>query len=61
MTDSLFIEKFFYVGVLQFGAIVTSYSFDLDLKFILSSFCKLLECILNYAFIMQKEHPSERE
>jgi hypothetical protein len=27
----------------------------------LSSFCKLLECILNYAFIMQKEHPSERE
>ena len=34
VTNSFFIKIFFYVGVLEFGAIVTSYFLDLGLKLI---------------------------
>ena len=59
MTNSLFIKVLFYVGVLELGAIVASYSLDLGFKLILGSFCKFLEGLLYYTFIMQKEYPSE--
>src|SRR6185437_13432963 len=50
MTNSFFIMIFFYVGVLEFGAIVTSYFLDLGFKLVLGSFCKFLECFLCYTF-----------
>ena len=59
MTNSLFIKILFNVGVLELGAIVTSYSFDLGFKLILGSFCKFLESFLHYTFVMQKEYLSE--
>jgi len=59
MTNSLFIKILFNVGVLELGAIVTSYSFDLGFKLILGSFCKFLESFLYHTFVMQKEYPSE--
>jgi len=59
MTNSFFIKILFYVGVLEFGAIVTSYFLDLGFKLVLGSFCKFLECFLYYTFVMQKEYPSE--
>ena len=59
MTNSFFIKIFFYVGVLELGAIVASYSLDLGFKLILGSFCKFLEGFLYYTFVMQKEYPSE--
>ena len=59
MCNAFFFKILFYVGVLELGAIVTSYSFDLGFKLILGSFCKFLESLLYYTFVMQKEYPSE--
>ena len=59
MTNSLFIKILFYVGVLELGAIVASYSLDLGFKLILGSLCKFLESFLCYTFVMQKKYPSE--
>jgi len=59
MANSLFIKIFFYVDVLELGAIVASCSLDLGFKLILGSFCKFLEGLLYYTFVMQKEYPSE--
>jgi hypothetical protein len=52
MTDSFSFQKFFYVDVLEFDAIVTSYFLDLGFKLILSSFCKLLKCILYFTLML---------
>ena len=59
MTNSFFIKIFFYVGVLELGAIVASYSLDLGFKLVLGSFCKFLESFLYCTFVMQKEYLSE--
>jgi len=59
MLDSLFIKKFLNIGVSEFRAIVTSNILDLQLKFILSSSNEFLDNSLNFAFVMQKEYPSE--
>ena len=59
MTNSLFIKILFYVGVLELGAIVTSYSLDLGFKLVFGSLCKFLKSFSYYTFVMQKEYPSE--
>ena len=59
MLDSFFIKELFNVGVLELRPIVTSKSFDLDIKLILGSSCKLLEDTLHFTLIMQKEYLSE--
>ena len=59
MLDFFFIKELFNVGVLELRPIVTSKSFDLDIKLILGSSCKLLEDALHFTLIMQKEYLSE--
>jgi hypothetical protein len=49
MLDTFFIKIIFHLSVLELGAIVTSNSFDFNIKFILCSFQEFV----------QKEHPSE--
>jgi hypothetical protein len=46
-------------SVLELGAIATSYLLDLDIKLIFISFQELLEHLLCFALVMQKEYPSE--
>jgi len=59
MLDALFIKESFNVGIPKLRLIVTSHFLDLQITFILSSSCKLLEDLLGFTFISQKEHPSE--
>jgi hypothetical protein len=58
MTNAFFIKILFNVGVLELGAIVTSYSLDLYIKLILGSCGKLLEYFMNLALVLHKEYPS---
>jgi hypothetical protein len=59
MLDSFFIKEFFNIGVLEFQTIVTSYIFDVQLIFILSSSNEFLDNSLSFTFILQEEYPSE--
>jgi hypothetical protein len=59
MIDALLIKIIFNLSVLQLGAIVTSYLLDLSIKHILSSLQELLEHLLCFTLVMQKEYPSE--
>src|SRR5688572_14520404 len=57
MINIYLVKILFNVGVLELGAIVTSYSLDLHFKLILCSCCKLLEYPMNFTLVMQEEHP----
>jgi hypothetical protein len=61
MLNSFIIKEFFNVGVLELRPIVTSNSLDLDIKLILGSSCKLLEDILSFTLITQKEYQVKQE
>jgi hypothetical protein len=54
MTNSFTIKILFNVGILELGAIVTSYSLDLHINLILGSGCKLVEYIMNLILVTQK-------
>jgi hypothetical protein len=58
MTNAFFIKILFNVGVLELGAIVTSHSLNLHIKFILGSCGKLLEYLMDFALVLHKEYPS---
>jgi hypothetical protein len=58
ITNAFTIKILFDVGVLELGAIVTSYSLDLYIKHILRSSKKLLEYALNFTLVFQEEYPS---
>jgi hypothetical protein len=59
MFDAFFIKKVFYLSVLELGVIVTSNLLDLDIKLILFPSQELLEHLLCFTFILQKEHPTK--
>jgi hypothetical protein len=59
MLDALFIKKFFNLGVLEFGPIVTPYFLDWETKFSLCSSNEGFHLILHLALIKEKEYPSE--
>jgi hypothetical protein len=59
MFDVFFIKKVFYLSVLELGVIVTSNLLDLDIKLILFPSQELLERLLCFTFILQKEHPTK--
>src|SRR5690349_9288947 len=50
MLDSFLVKKFFNVGILELGAIITSYVLDLYFKFILNSLNELLHDSLCFTF-----------
>jgi hypothetical protein len=56
--DAFFIKKIFYLCVLKLGVIVTYNIFDLDIKPVLCPSQELLEHLLSFTLILQKEHPS---
>jgi hypothetical protein len=59
MLDAFLIKIFFNLSVLELGAIIASYLLDLDIKLILSPLQELLEHLLCFTLVMQKEYPSE--
>jgi hypothetical protein len=59
MLGAFLIKIIFNLSVLEFGAIVTSYLLDLGIKLILSPLQELLEHLLCFTLVMQKECPSE--
>jgi hypothetical protein len=59
MLDALFIKKFFNLGVLEFGPIVTSYFLIGKTKLFLCTSNKDLHLLLYLALIIKKEYPSE--
>jgi hypothetical protein len=61
MLDAFFIEKVFYLSVLDFGVIVTFNLFDFSIKLILYPFQELLYHLLSFTLILQKEHLGETE
>jgi hypothetical protein len=59
MLDALFIKKFFNLGVLKFGFIVTSYFHDGDTELLLCPSNEDLHLLLYLALIIKKEYSSE--
>jgi hypothetical protein len=59
MLDAFFIKIIFNLSVLKLGVIVTSYLLDFGIQLILSSLQELLEHLLCFTLVMQKEYPSE--
>jgi hypothetical protein len=59
MLDAFFIKKVFYFSVIELGAVVTSNLLDLGIKLILCPLQELLEHLLSFTLILQKEHPNK--
>jgi hypothetical protein len=59
MLDVLLIKILYHLSVLELGFIVTPYLLNLDIKLILSHLEELLEHLLCFTIVMQKEYPSE--
>jgi hypothetical protein len=59
MIGVFLINLVFNLSILELGAIVTSYLLDLGIKLILSPFQELLEHLLCFTLVMQKEYPSK--
>jgi hypothetical protein len=57
--DAFWIKIIFNLRVLELGAIVTSYLLDFGIKLILSSLQELLEHLLYFTLVLQKEYPRE--
>jgi hypothetical protein len=60
MLDAFLIKIIFNLSVLELEAIVTPYLLDLCIKLILSSHQELLEHLLCFTLVMQKEYSCER-
>jgi hypothetical protein len=58
MLDAFLIKVLFNLSVLELGAIVTPYLLDLGITLISSSLQELLEHLLYFTLVMQKEYPS---
>ena len=56
MLDALFIKKFFHIGVLEFGSIVTTHFLDWKVKLPLCSSNEDFHLLLYLALVKHKEH-----
>jgi hypothetical protein len=59
MLDAFLIKIIFNLSILELGAIVTPYLLGLGIKLILSPLQELLEHLLYFTLVMQKEYPNE--
>jgi hypothetical protein len=59
MLDAFLAKILFHLSVLELGSVVTPYLLDLSIKLILSLLQELLEHLLCFTLVMQKEYPSE--
>jgi hypothetical protein len=59
MLDVFLVKILFHLSVLELGSIITSYLLGLGIKLILDPLQELLEHLLGFTLIIQKEYPSK--